>query len=56
MAQHDQAPARPDGGRGPAQAGYIMGIIGTILLGLGLLFGVLLVVIGIIGAASSSYS
>ena len=44
------------GGRGPAQAGYIMGIIGTILLGLGLLFGVLLVVIGIIGAASSSYS
>ena len=27
----------PLGGRGPAQAGYILGIIGTVLLGLGLL-------------------
>jgi hypothetical protein len=33
-----------------------MGIIGTILLGLGVLFVLLLVVIGIIGAASSGSS
>lgn len=44
------------GARGSAQAGYILGLIGTILLALGLIFGVLLVVIAIIGAASSSTS
>jgi hypothetical protein len=44
------------GGRGPAQAGYIMGIIGTILLGLGVLALVFLVVVGIITAASSGSS
>jgi hypothetical protein len=42
------------GGRGSAQAGYIMGIIGTILLAIGLLVGVLVVVLAIIGAATSS--
>jgi hypothetical protein len=41
------------GGRGSAQAGYILGLIGTVLLGLGLLFLVVVVVIAIIGAATS---
>ena len=42
------------GGRGSAQAGYILGLIGTVLLALGLLFLVVVVVIAIIGAATSS--
>ncbi len=42
------------GGRGSAQAGYVLGIIGTILLGLGLLVAVGLIALGIIGAVSSS--
>ena len=42
------------GGRGSAQAGYILGLIGTVLLGLGLLFLVGIVVVTIIGAATSS--
>ncbi len=42
------------GGRGSAQAGYILGLIGTILLGLGLLFAVGAVVLGVLGAMSSS--
>jgi len=41
------------GGRGSAQAGYVLGLIGTVLLGLGLLFLVVVVVIAIIGAATS---
>ncbi len=40
------------GGRGKAQAGYIMGIIGTILLALAIVGGVLLVAV----AASSGSS
>jgi hypothetical protein len=44
------------GGRGSAQAGYVLGLIGTILLGLGLLFGILLVVIAMVGTVSSSTS
>ena len=40
------------GGRGSAQAGYILGLIGTILLGLGLLFAVGAVVLGVLGAMS----
>jgi hypothetical protein len=44
------------GGRGSAQAGYVLGIVGTILLGLGLLFGVGLLVLAIIGGISSSTS
>jgi hypothetical protein len=45
------------GGRGQAQAGYVLGIVGTVLLGLGLVFAVLwllIVVIAIGGAATSS--
>jgi hypothetical protein len=44
------------GGRGSAQAGYIMGIIGTILLGLALLFLVFWVIIAVIAVSSSSTS
>jgi hypothetical protein len=44
------------GGRGSAQAGYVLGIIGTVLLGLGLLFAVGLLAIGVISAVSSSTS
>ena len=40
------------GGRGSAQAGYILGIIGTVLLAL----GVLVVVVAIIAAAATSSS
>ena len=42
------------GGRGSAQAGYVLGLIGTILLGLGVLLVLLFVVLAIIGAATSS--
>lgn len=43
------------GGRGQAQAGYIMGIIGTVLLGLGVVFGILwLVFVVIVGVAGST--
>jgi len=42
------------GGRGQAQAGFICGIISTVLLGLGLIVVVLIVVIGI--ASSSSFT
>ena len=41
------------GGRGSAQAGYILGLIGTVLLGLGLLFAVGAVVLGVLGAMSN---
>jgi hypothetical protein len=40
------------GGRGNAQAGRICGIVGTVLIGIGLLFAVGVVVIAIIGSAS----
>jgi uncharacterized membrane protein YjgN (DUF898 family) len=43
------------GGRGSAQAGYILGVVGTVLLGLGLLAVVVLLVLGI-GLASVSGS
>jgi hypothetical protein len=42
------------GGRGSAQAGYILGLIGTILLGLGVLVAVVLVIVGVLGAVNSS--
>ena len=42
------------GGRGSAQAGYILGLIGTVLLGLGLLVGVGILVLTIVGTVSSS--
>ncbi len=45
------------GGRGTAQAGYILGLIGTILLGLALLVAVGLVVLAVVGMmGSASYS
>ena len=42
------------GGRGSAQAGYILGLIGTVLLGLGLLVLVGILVLTIVGTVSSS--
>lgn len=42
------------GGRSSANAGRICGIIGTVLLGLSLLFVVVIVVIAVAGAASST--
>jgi uncharacterized membrane protein YjgN (DUF898 family) len=43
------------GGRGSAQAGYILGVVGTVLLGLGVLALVLLVLgLGVIGMSASS--
>jgi len=42
------------GGRGQAQAGYVLGIIGTVLLGIGLLFIVLVVVLALAGALTST--
>src|SRR4051794_17954533 len=45
------------GGRGSAQAGYILGVLGTVLLGLGLLAAVVVLVLGLglatLGASSS---
>jgi hypothetical protein len=42
------------GGRGSAQAGYILGLIGTALLGLGLLVVVGILVLMVVGTVSSS--
>jgi hypothetical protein len=42
------------GGRGSAQAGYILGLIGTALLGLGLLVLVGILVLTIVGTVSTS--
>jgi hypothetical protein len=42
------------GGRGSAQAGYVMGIIGTIWIGLWLLVGVFALIVVVIAAAGSS--
>jgi hypothetical protein len=43
------------GGRGAAQAGYILGIVGTVLLGLGIIFIIIWVVlIGVIGGLSTT--
>lgn len=44
------------GGRSQAQAGKICGIIGTLLIGLGLLIGVAFVIIAFVGVATSSTS
>ncbi|MGH3365347.1 MAG: DUF4190 domain-containing protein [Nocardioidaceae bacterium] len=41
------------GGRGAAQAGYVLGIVGTVLLGLSLVF-ILIYVIGMVAFFSSS--
>ena len=43
------------GGRGQAQAGYILGVIGSLILGASLLFGLVLLVIFVIGAATSAH-
>ena len=42
------------GGRGAANAGYILGIVATVILGLGLLVVVLLVGLSLIGLATST--
>jgi hypothetical protein len=42
------------GGRGMAQAGYVMGVIGTVILGLYVLFIVALIGFGALGAVFSS--
>jgi hypothetical protein len=44
------------GGRGQANAGYIMGIIGTVLLGLGVLFAIVYVIliVAILGGTAAS--
>lgn len=43
------------GGRGAAQAGYVLGIVGTVLLGLGIIFGILWVIlIAVVGGLSTS--
>lgn len=42
------------GGRGMAQAGYVMGIIGTVLLGLTLLLVVGVVLLAILSAGTMS--
>lgn len=44
------------GGRGQAQAGYIMGIIGTVLLALGVLFAIVYVIliVAILGGTAAS--
>ena len=44
------------GGRGSAQAGYILGLIGTVLLGIGVAIVLIVLVVSIIGLASSSTS
>jgi hypothetical protein len=44
------------GGRGTAQAGYVLGIIGTALLLLGLLFGLLVMVLAIAPVVVSTNS
>lgn len=41
---------RPPENRGTANAGKILGIIGTVLLGIGLVVGFFFLVLGIIGA------
>lgn len=41
------------GGRGQAQAGYVLGIIGTVLLIFGLLFGLVMGIGGIMAAGGS---
>jgi uncharacterized membrane protein YjgN (DUF898 family) len=42
------------GGRGSAQAGYVLGLIGTILLGLAVLAGVAVIVLVVVGVATST--
>ncbi|GAB2647914.1 hypothetical protein GCM10027088_26640 [Nocardia goodfellowii] len=43
------------GGRGKAQAGFILGIIGSVLIALSIIFVVFAIVIGAFGASSTSY-
>ncbi len=44
------------GGRGSAQAGYVLGLIGTILLGIGVLILVVYLVIVIIAVSTNGFS
>jgi hypothetical protein len=36
------------GGRGAAQAGYVLGVIGTVILGLAVAFGLIMVVFAVV--------
>lgn len=43
------------GGRGAAQAGYVLGIVGTVLLALGIIFGILwIILIVVVGGISTT--
>ena len=43
------------GGRGAAQAAYVLGIVGTVLLGLGIIFGILwIILIVVVGGISTT--
>jgi uncharacterized membrane protein YjgN (DUF898 family) len=42
------------GGRGAAQAGYVLGVIGTVILILGVLFFAVVAVIVVVGSVSST--
>src|SRR3954451_3657750 len=44
------------GGRGSAQAGYVLGVIGTAILAVGVLFAVLFLALAIVPAVVSSTS
>jgi uncharacterized membrane protein YjgN (DUF898 family) len=52
LAEIDESGGRL-GGRGMAQVGYVLGLVGTILLVIGVLVIVVLVVAGVIGASQS---
>jgi len=44
------------GGRGSAQAGYVLGLIGTVLLGIGLLVFVVYLVVLVVAVSSNGFS
>lgn len=43
------------GGRGSAQAGYVLGIVGTVLLGLALVWVIVLVIAAVVGLLGTSF-
>jgi hypothetical protein len=54
MAEIDASRGRL-GGRGMAQAGYVMGIVGTVLLGLGLLMIAALVLLAVVTTGTTTF-
>ena len=44
------------GGRGSAQAGYVLGLIGTVLLGIGLLIVVVYAIVAIVAVSTNGFS